>query len=227
MHVLAADFKLPPAVEWFAAMDYGYTHLNVVLLGCRDHADILYVLDECAGRYGIPQRHAQAIKTMLVRHNLYSSLEHLREHLLAQYPNHCSEREALWWRCQARRLSRFVAGSDMFGSESNGSSIAQQYRKLGIHLRPANMDRVSGWSAIAQRFGDPAAGIKPTLFIHKRCQCLLECLPYLQHDPDRPGDVLKTNINEDGVGGDDAADALRYLVCSKAETIRQVRLRGL
>ena len=72
-----------------------------------------------------------------------------------------------------------------------------------------------GWSAVLQRFGDRAAGIKPTLFIHQRCKHLLECLPYLQHDPDRPADVLKTNINDEGVGGDDPADALRYMVATK------------
>jgi len=84
-----------------------------------------------------------------------------------------------------------------------------------------------GWSAILQRLGDPDAGIMPTLFIHKRCARLLECLPYLQHDPDRPGDVLKTNINEDGVGGDDAADAFRYMVATKPPEIFVRRLIGL
>ncbi len=32
----------------------------------------------------------------------------------------------------------------------------------------------------------------------------------LQHDPNRPEDVLKVDADEDGVGGDEAADALRY-----------------
>ena len=73
---------------------------------------------------------------------------------------------------------------------------------------------------------DPEAGIPPKLFIHPRCARLLACLPFLQHDPDRPGDVLKTNINEEGVGGDDPADALRYLVTCRPRTITQVRLRG-
>jgi hypothetical protein len=98
--------------------------------------------------------------------------------------------------------------------------------QAGIRLRAANMDRVSGWSAILHRLGDPTAGIKPTLYIHKRCKHLLECLPYVQHDPDRPGDILKSNINEDGVGGDDAADALRYLIATKPREIRMVKLRG-
>jgi len=115
----------------------------------------------------------------------------------------------------------------MFSPESSGASVANQYRDLGLNLRAANMDRVSGWSVIAQRLGDPAAGILPRLFIHPRCKHLLAGRPSLQHDPDRPGDVLKTNLNEAGAGGDDAADALRYLVAARAYTIRQVRLRGL
>jgi hypothetical protein len=89
------------------------------------------------------------------------------------------------------------------------------------------MDRVGGWSAILERLGDPGAGIKPTLFIHKRCKRLLQTLPYLQHDPDRPGDILKTNTNDEGTGGDDAADALRYMVATKIPRIHVCRLTGL
>jgi len=39
--------------------------------------------------------------------------------------------------------------------------------------------------------------------------------------------VLKVDWYEDGVGGDDAADALRYLVATKARTVSQRKLRGL
>jgi hypothetical protein len=88
------------------------------------------------------------------------------------------------------------------------------------------MERVSGWSAILQRLGHPAASLKPAHFIHQRCRHLIACLPCLPHDPDRPGDVLKTNINEDGAGGDDAADAPRDLVATKPSIIRMVKLRG-
>ncbi len=56
--------------------------------------------------------------------------------------------------------------------------------------------------------------VRPTLFIHQRCARLVETLPALQHDPTRPEDVLKVDADEDGVGGDDAADALRYLVAT-------------
>ena len=35
------------------------------------------------------------------------------------------------------------------------------------------------------------------------------------------------DADEDGVGGDDAADALRYLVATKSRTVTQRKLRGL
>jgi len=39
--------------------------------------------------------------------------------------------------------------------------------------------------------------------------------------------VLKVDADEDGVGADDAADALRYLVATKSRTVVQRKLRGL
>ncbi len=52
-------------------------------------------------------------------------------------------------------------------------------------------------------------------------------MPSLQHDPNRPEDVLKVDADEDGVGGDDAADALSYLVATKVRTVVQRKLRGV
>ena len=49
----------------------------------------------------------------------------------------------------------------------------------------------------------------------------------MQHDPNRPEDVLKVDADEEGVGGDDAADALRYLIATKPREVRQRKLTGL
>src|ERR1041384_3569177 len=124
-------------------------------------------------------------------------------------------------------LARFVAGTDVFSRQSDGTDIAAQYGREGIRLTPANTDRVNGWAEILQRFGDVVAGIRPRLFIHRRCGRLLDCLPSLQHDPNRPEDVLKVDADEDGVGGDDSADALRYLIATKGRAVTQRKLRGL
>jgi phage terminase large subunit len=197
------DFDDSRAVEWFAALDYGFAHYTVVLLGCRDGDGNIFIVDEHAERLWLPQRHAAAVKTMLARHKI-------------------GERKI-----ELGDLKRFVAGADVFSRQSDGTTIAAQYSKLGITLRCANTDRVNGWAEILQRFGDVEAGIRPTLFIHKRCGRLLETLPALQHDPNRPEDVLKIDADEDGIGGDDAADCLRYLVATKSRSISQRKLTGL
>ena len=115
----------------------------------------------------------------------------------------------------------------MFSRQNDGTTVAAQYAKLGITLKQANMDRINGWAEILGRLGDPDANIRPTLFIHRRCGRLLECLPNLQHDPHRPEDVLKVDADEEGIGGDDAADALRYLVATKSRGLALRKLRGL
>jgi phage terminase large subunit len=202
VHVVE-DFDDSRAVEWFAALDYGFAHYTVVLLGCRDGDGSIFIVDEHAERLWLPQRHGISIRAMMGRHKLGDR------------------------KLEISDLKRFVAGADVFSRQSDGTTIAAQYAKLGISLRCANTDRVNGWAEILQRFGDVEGGVKPTLFIHKRCGRLLETLPALVHDPNRPEDVLKVDADEDGIGGDDCADALRYLVATKSRAVTQRKLRGL
>lgn len=61
----------------------------------------------------------------------------------------------------------------------------------------------------------------------RRCARLAETLPALQHHPNRPEVVLKVDADEDGIGGHAAADALRYLVATRARTVSQRKLRGV
>jgi phage terminase large subunit len=211
VHILD-EFDETRAREWFAALDYGFTHYTVVLLGCTDGDGNVFVVDEHAERLWLPQRHAAGIRAMLGRHQVQ------RPEIGGQR----SERPL-----EIGNLKRFVAGADVFSRQSDGTTVAAQYARLGITLRPANMDRVNGWAEILHRLGDVDAGIRPTLFLHRRCARLAETLPALQHDPNRPEDVLKVDADEDGIGGDDAADALRYLVATKGRTISVRKLRGL
>ena len=202
VHVID-DFDDTRAREWFCAFDYGFTHYTVCLLGCTDCDGNVFIVDEHAERLWLPQRHAQSIKAMLARHKI------------GERPLEIAD------------LKRFVAGADVFSRQSDGTTIGAQYGRQGIRLSCANTDRVNGWAEVLSRLGDPSAGIAPRLFIHRRCGRLLECLPTLQHDPNRPEDVLKVDADEDGVGGDDAADALRYLVATKAREVRQRKLSGI
>jgi hypothetical protein len=64
-------------------------------------------------------------------------------------------------------------------------------------------------------------------FFHERCARLIECLPSLQHDPNRPEDVLEVDADAEGVGGDGPADCLRYLIATKRRTVTSRKLLGL
>jgi phage terminase large subunit len=205
-HVIE-DFDDTRAREWFMALDYGFTHYTVALLGCTDGDGNVFVVDEHAERLWLPQRHAAGIKAMLARHTVGVGK--------GQRPLALSD------------LKRFVAGADVFSKQSDGTTVAAQYARLGITLRMANSDRINGWAEMLHRLGDPDAGIRPTMFIHRRCGRLLECLPTLQHDPHRPEDVLKVDADEEGVGGDDAADCCRYLVATKARGLALRKLAGM
>src|ERR1043166_8116398 len=201
-HIISS-FDDSRAVEWFAAMDYGFTHYTVVLLGCLAGDGNMFIVDEHAERLWLPQRHAPAIVAMIGRHGISCR------------------------RLEISDLKRFVAGADVFSKQSDGTTVASQYAKLGITLKCANTERVNGWAEILHRLGDAANDVPPRLFIHERCARLVECLPSLQHDPNRPEDVLKVDADEDGVGGDDAADCMRYLVATKSRIVTQRKLRGL
>lgn len=209
------DFDETRAREWFAALDYGFTHYTVALLGCTDGDGNVFVVDEHAERLWLPQRHADAIRTMLGRHVVPVE----RRWSSGEKP----ETRPL----QLSDLRRFVAGADVFSKQSDGTTVSAQYSRLGIKLTCANTDRVNGWAEILGKLGDTDAGIRPKLFIHQRCGRLLDCLPSLQHDPNRPEDVLKVDADEDGNGGDDAADAMRYLIASKPRSVTQRKLSGL
>ncbi len=185
VHVLKHEFDRQCVTNWICAMDYGYNHFTVVLLGARDGDGNIYVVDEHFGRRMLPEDHAKAIDRMF--HRNCTCLEY---------------------------LSRFSAGPDCFSTQYTGITIAKQYEQLDISLSRSKADRVQGWAEVLRRLGDPDRGIKPTLFIDPRCKKLIETLPQLMHDPNHPEDVLKVDVDDDGDGGDDAADALRYLICS-------------
>ena len=131
-----------------------------------------------------PQDHAAAVKTMLERNNV--------------------DETPL---CDPR------AGPDVF-SRHTRRTIADRYADEGLYLKAAVTDRIQGANEIRTRLGDPERGLLPSLFITTNCTRLIECLTELLHDPANPEDVLKTNVNQYGEGGDDTYDALRYGIMS-------------
>lgn len=113
---------------------------------------------------------------------------------------------------QAQKIAKASSGEEpicvadpAIFSEQGGPSIADQFARTFTEFkhpvfRPADNERLSGWSQIRQRLMSTPA----MLFVSTACPYLLDSLPNLQHDQGRPEDV-------DTTGDDHAADALRYL----------------
>jgi len=93
-------------------------------------------------------------------------------------------------------------------SESNETSLAQEFAKLWLYIESANNERVAWWNKIRDLLtpqDDPNNPWqkKPRLFICENCENLIRTLPTLIH--------AKTNVEDvDTTGEDHAPDALRY-----------------
>lgn len=175
---------IPGFHESWGSLDYGFTHYTTSYPFYKIENRI-YVPDEHAERRWLPERHAPAIHGMFERNDM-----------------------------PIGTIGKFVAGHDVFAQKGDerARTIADQYESLGIKLRKAKIDRITGASEILRRFGDMESDpeIEPTLFISEKCVRLIECIPSMEHDPHRPEDVLKVDTDDDGIGGDDPYDGLRY-----------------
>lgn len=175
--------KLPAEWRPWLSLDYGYQHATSVHLHCHGPDGMIYTVAEHFERQWAVEQHAEAIKAMLT--GLGLTLGDIRI---------------------------FVAGSDVFAKRQNGRTIAQDYEEHGIILSPANTDRINGAANILRLLGNTQAKtpISPKWKVWATCPHLIETIPMLEHDPNRPEDVLKVDMDEDGIGGDDAYDSARY-----------------
>lgn len=164
----------------YGAMDYGEANPTWFGLLAVDYDDGVHVVAEYYAKDRGAAEHARGIRDML--------------------------RSCPWTKDakgQHRMPAVILADPAMFTKRRTGEphldrSPADTFAEHGLHLTPANNDRVAGWRVMKQ------------LLSEGRLRCfsgwttaLVESVPTLQRDPKQPEDVLK--------GGDDhAADALRY-----------------
>lgn len=182
----------PMPRHWRAwlGFDYGFAHYTSVHLLGQDGDGNVWIIDEHAERGWLPEQHADAIKAMLGRHGI-----------------------------PIGDLDAILAGHDCFSKDHRAKTISDDYEALGLTLTRANLDRINGAAEFLRRLGTPETSPPrlPTLFIDPRCARLIECLPSLQRDLDRPEDVLKVDCDEDGLGGDDTYDSSRYALMYASE----------
>lgn len=178
------DIQIIPSATYWASLDHGFNHYTTCYL-FQSYDGIMHVVDEYAMRKQLVSSNAEGIIAMLERNGLTPA-----------------------------DLSTFAAGADCFAARgiTDTNTIADEYAKAGIFLRPANVDRISGASKLLQMLGDDREKnpIEPTIYFSNRCYRAIECIPSMEHDPKRPEDVLKVDMDDEGNGGDDAYDGVRY-----------------
>jgi phage terminase large subunit len=101
------------------------------------------------------------------------------------------------------------AGHDIWAKRSGPKMVDDLRNELpNLSFVQANIDRIQGVAQIRKlistRDGDPQ------LYIFKNAIEAYENLASMQYDEKKPEDVLKINANENGVGGDDIFDSIRY-----------------
>lgn len=184
-HVIEPLERVPSYWTPWLAMDAGFNHWNIVLFGAIDTDGNSIIFHELAHRKAHAHEIGPQILNTLTRYGLTVS-----------------------------NLSFVVTGTDGFAMRAGQERpLVEQYVNYNLMFTQADMSagsRIAGWQLISRKLGDPKRGKMPTLLITRNCTRLVESLPYLERDPKNPEDVRKWDTDEDGNGGDDAADTLRY-----------------
>lgn len=192
VHVVAPPDLSTGEYTFHFAVDYGWQHPTVALLLAEAATRDVFVVAEYSGPKRVPEGHSKEMLDVLARAGVHRD----------------------WLRSQ-------VVGADAFRTDRDGKCVADDYRRLGWSLEPAMMRRVAGATEILRRLGEPPE-IRPSLYISENCPGLIAQLPTMQHDPRRPEDVLKVDVDEDGYGGDDYYDTLRYGLMELALPVTEI-----
>ncbi len=124
------------------------------------------------------------------------------------------------------KLNYIVAGWDCWiRGRDGGPSVFEQFHHLGINIVKAREDRVQAvnqirryiaWKGINQENGQLKDG-EPKFKIFRSCQGVYDVLARMIFDTNgpRPEDVLKVDADENGYGGDDDYDMVRYSLMSR------------
>jgi hypothetical protein len=174
-----ADHLAPDRTTWIAGMDFGYRSPSVVLLARHDDASkTLYIEAEHVQTEWTIDQHIALIKSGM---NL-------------------SLPTPAW------------IGVDPAGhqrSEQTGISCIAAMRKAGLVVRARRMELHEGVTVVRARLRPAMSehGSTPTLFVHRRCEKLIESLQRYHYPEDRLESLQPVKD-----GFDHAADALRYLL---------------
>lgn len=181
---------LPPEWRRISVHDWGYEEPCYTIWGAIDPVGGVIWYRELWGRNWDPEEIAT-------------------QNLLAQGGEVVSQAYAdpSIWATYRARLTR----SQVDSLEEKGElqlSIADQYRKVGWHLQPANNDRLAGKAAIHRLLKQRPDGV-PYMRFMDSCPRAIATFQQIQLDPKRAEDVV-TTYSPDAVLRDEPYDCVRY-----------------
>lgn len=194
--------RIPDHWRIYAAFDWGYSHPFAFGLFACDEDGNIYLVDSVHGRRLQPPEIAARWRRTLDQYAL------------------------------AGRCRMVVAGHDCWADiKARGErtpTLAEQFQAEGFTLVRANVSRIAGVQNMRAYFA-PNAGPRPDwrqlgphaplvhsgtprfrMFDTVGNRKTLEVLDSRICDPDDIEDVMKTDADEHGIGGDDAYDMIRY-----------------
>lgn len=173
------------APRWIAGMDFGFRAPTVVLLAAVDSQGTVWIVRERSLAEVVIAEHAKAIRAGLARDGEPA----------APGPG---------WRGKPDWVGIDPAGRQR--SDQTGISDADHLASAGLEVKDVRRDRAEGLELVRARL-KPAGGGTPRLFIHARCEHLIECLEKYHYPADDP--TSRVPVKDDT---DHATDALRYMV---------------
>lgn len=192
---LVRPFEIPPYWTQFGAFDWGYNHPFAFGWFAVSEDGDHYLVDSVIGRRQLPNQIAESIRG----------------------------------RVPIAPLAYIVAGHDVEHQHKargeNTPTIAEQMAAAGVHMTLANIDRVAGLNNLRAFMHHPPGEIprfrimdrKPRLGeIEAANRQVFHQLQSMVVNPDRIEDVLKVDADDQGQGGDDLYDMVRYGLASRA-----------
>lgn len=185
VHLIPA-FEIPPHWSRFGAFDWGYNHPFSFGEYAVNEDGVLFKLQTITGRHMQDRDIADRITSHL----------------------------------DATRLPMIHAGHDCWADikarGENAPTTAETFAAWRLYLVQANISRVSGLKQMRGMLNPRQPGGAQFFLLdndgNRRC---FEQLESRVPDPDDPEDVLKTDADEFGEGGDDIYDETRYALASR------------
>lgn len=188
IHVVK-PFPIPDWWVRFGGYDHGFNHPYAFCTFAVDNDGNVYVYKESGGRGRTPEKIIEEIKA-------------LDPFFVA-------------------RKFPIYAGHDLWVKGRDGSPEIVERFYNHLNMQKAHIDRITGADMVRnhlawERDSEGKLIKTPKLFVFENCKRLIESIPRMIHDPDRPEDVLKVNATDiDEWAGDDSFEAFRYGLMSR------------